>query len=193
NGSCNYELSHYNIDLGCGVISEAYNSKGWKMELNSLDPTTGLKGLKVDDIKWFGKKDKFKSFYVKFKFCPDSDCAEDADCLSPKVAYKAGGCIYYDQVDISCTNPLQVVATPSLPSCHNGADGSIQLSITGGEPPYTVLWDNGSMNSTISNISAGTYHYIVSDANGETVSDEVTLNNPELLDVSAELVHPGCG
>ena len=75
NDNVRYELSHVNFDFGKGVISNAWNSEGWKMEINSLDPTTWTKGIKVDDIQNFGKDPDFTSFEVSFTFCPGSECS----------------------------------------------------------------------------------------------------------------------
>ena len=89
-----FDLSHVNFDFGCGIISNEWNSEGWKMETNRLDPTTRMGGIKIDDIPSFGKDENFKSFQVSFTFCPSEDC-EDTN-LQTTVAYKAGKCIYYD-------------------------------------------------------------------------------------------------
>jgi len=45
-------------------------------------------------------------------------------------------------------------------------EGTLSLfgSISGGTPPYTYQWNNGSQNPTISILSAGTYSLTVSDA-----------------------------
>ena len=42
-------------------------------------------------------------------------------------------------------------------SCNNGSDGFINISVTGGAGPYTFLWNNGSTNEDISNLSIGNY------------------------------------
>ena len=85
-----FELSHANFDFGCGTYSNAENSEGWAMELNNVDPTTGLGGIKVDDIQNFGKDQNLKEFQVKFRYCPDQEC----DFSDLDIAYKAGQCIY---------------------------------------------------------------------------------------------------
>lgn len=89
-GSCSHDLSHWTIGVPCGSISNYWNSEGWKMSIGK-DPTTGVYGLKVDDINDFGKTAEY--FTVKFTVCRESSCDDD---WSPIVAYKAGLCIAYD-------------------------------------------------------------------------------------------------
>lgn len=97
NNRATFELSHVNIDFGCGTISNEWNSEGWKMESNHKDPTTGIGGIKIDEVSNFGKDPSFKSFEVKFTFCPSGDCDSDINSFNPKVGYKAGQCLYFER------------------------------------------------------------------------------------------------
>ena len=65
-------------------------------------------------------------------------------------------------------NAPVAAGTPTPASGPVQADGSIQLTIGGGQMPYTVLWENGSTNTTISGLLPGNYCYTVSDAIGCT-------------------------
>src|SRR5690606_29528426 len=49
NGNCRHDLSHWTVAIPCGNVKYYSNSENWKMEFGQ-DPTTGLYGLKVDDI-----------------------------------------------------------------------------------------------------------------------------------------------
>jgi hypothetical protein len=98
NGACRYELSHWTIAIPCGKPKYYSNSEGWKMEYGK-DPTTGLYGLKVDDIDDFGKTPD--SFTVTFTICAyDYGCKDELSDWKPKVGYKAGQCVAYDRIDI---------------------------------------------------------------------------------------------
>ena len=68
-------------------------------------------------------------------------------------------------------------------SCNGGSDGSAEASAIGGTPstsgsPYTYLWDNGSINSVATGLSAGSYDCIVTDANGCSATTTVILTEP---------------
>ena len=98
-GTCRYDLSHFTVAVPCGEISGLTNSRNWKQEIGT-DPTTGLKGFKIDDIPSFGK-DSDSSFTVSVTICSDSTCLEQLGV----VAYKAGQCVDYDTLDYEVIDP----------------------------------------------------------------------------------------
>ena len=51
-------------------------------------------------------------------------------------------------------------------SCNGFADGIIDLTVSGGLPPFTFLWSNGSTSEDITNLSAGSYSVTITDASG---------------------------
>ncbi len=50
-------------------------------------------------------------------------------------------------------------------------------SISGGTPPYSYIWDNGSESLTLANIESGNYTFIVVDQFGCQKSDFGSFNN----------------
>ena len=70
------------------------------------------------------------------------------------------------------------------PSCNNVYDGSINMSVYGGIPPFSYLWSNGDTTSNLQYISAGTYYLTVSDNSGYIRTDSITLIAPSLLLIS---------
>ncbi len=68
-------------------------------------------------------------------------------------------------------------------SCNGASDGSLSLSASGGNPPYTYLWDNGATTANLTNIAAGLYSVTLTDENGCTIVDDIELTNPLLLTV----------
>jgi len=49
--------------------------------------------------------------------------------------------------------------------CFEGNTGKIDLTITGGEAPFTILWSNDAITEDLDNIPAGTYSVTIYDAN----------------------------
>ncbi len=59
-----------------------------------------------------------------------------------------------------------------------GSDGSIRLEVTGGSPPYSYSWSNGSATKDIEGLTAGVYSVIVKDAIDSTATGSVMVKQP---------------
>jgi len=69
------------------------------------------------------------------------------------------------------------------PDCFNGDDGSLSVTVTGGNNP-TTSWDNAGVNGlNPSGLSAGTYTVIVEDSDGCRIVEDLFLPQPGLLDI----------
>ena len=66
-------------------------------------------------------------------------------------------------------------------SCFGGNDGALSVSISGGSPPYSYLWNTGDIIPGLSNLTAGTYRVTVSDNAGCTQSLSVNITQPSAL------------
>lgn len=205
NETCKYALSHYVVAASCGTISLVENSEGWKQE-SGYDKTTGLQGVKVDDIPEFGNT-SLKQFTVTFTLCAAlhshkearGDCGEDhSTCCYPIVGYKAGQCVYFDKLDSICadSNPdseidsLFAAITKTDASCISG--GSLQVTVSGGEAPYSYQWSGGDTTSVLTGVPAGTYQVVVTDAAGQEVILEETISQVDGMAVAGTVVNESC-
>jgi len=73
-------------------------------------------------------------------------------------------------------------------TCANAMDGSVEALVTGGTPPITFSWDNGSSFSIQSNLSPGNYAVTISDNNGCDTTLNVAFVAPPLISVAALIV-----
>ena len=74
--------------------------------------------------------------------------------------------------------PISVSISSSNVSCLGGSDGNIILTTNGGTSGYSYAWSSGQSTSSINNIPAGTYTFIITDANFCTYQDSVIITEP---------------
>ena len=102
------------------------------------------------------------------------------------------GCIVVDSVIISEPPPILLNFQPTDPLCHNGATGSIDLSVSGGTPGYAYAWSNGFGQQDPTGLVAGTYSVLVSDNNNCTLLDSVSLVDPAALTLTLTAFNVSC-
>ncbi len=66
-------------------------------------------------------------------------------------------------------------------SCFGGRDGAIDLTITGGYPPYSIVWSNSSADEDLYDLASGYYRVEVTDVYSGFASAEITLTEPEMI------------
>ena len=78
------------------------------------------------------------------------------------------------------------------PSCFGSQDGQIQVSVDGGQGPYSYQWSNGQSTAILEQLPAGTYGLTVTDATGASGTTTAQLQNPSPLMVIVTPVQPSC-
>ncbi len=91
------------------------------------------------------------------------------------------------------TEPAPITISPVTqnPSC-NSTNGTIDLNIQGGTPPYSFMWSNGSTANALLGVAAGTYTVSVLDANGCNAFSNINLSNSSNLSANATIVDIDC-
>lgn len=94
-----------------------------------------------------------------------------------------GVCDAVDSVFIDAPPPLLINnATIDNVSCFGLSDGSATVAATGGTPGYTYQWVNPVISgTTVTDLPAGMYSVIATDANSCTSEAEVNILQPDLL------------
>ena len=77
--------------------------------------------------------------------------------------------------------------------CGGDNTGAINALVVGGTTPLSLAWSNDTNNVTsINNLVAGTYSLTITDANGCTAIDSVTITEPTPLSATTEGANVGC-
>ncbi len=100
------------------------------------------------------------------------------------VVTDANGCTATTSVDIIEPPVLDATVSVVNPSCGGECDGSATVTITGGTAPYAILWSNFGLGSSITNLCAGLYSVTVTDANLCTVTVDINLTEPPVLNAN---------
>jgi gliding motility-associated-like protein len=62
--------------------------------------------------------------------------------------------------------------------CFGGTTGAVNLTVNGGTPPYSFVWNNGATTEDILNVQAGAYTVIITDSKGCSASVAATVTEP---------------
>ncbi|MCB5280199.1 MAG: SprB repeat-containing protein, partial [Candidatus Cloacimonetes bacterium] len=72
-------------------------------------------------------------------------------------------------------------------SCYGFTDGTAEVQHNSGTPPYLYQWDSPAGNQTTqeaTNLGPGTYYVTITDGNGCTIEDNISLVEPPQLDAT---------
>lgn len=87
-------------------------------------------------------------------------------------------CTGTDSIDITISAPIEITYTTVIEDA--GSDGEIDITVTGGVPPYIYDWDNdgtGDFDDTedLTGLTGGTYTIVVKDDIGCFGEEEIVL------------------
>lgn len=94
------------------------------------------------------------------------------------------GCTQSDTAIVA--QPTQLAITPpnvTNVSCFSGCNGSASITVSGGNGPYSYLWNTTPAQTTANavNVCAGNYTVVVTDANGCTSTASASVTQPQPL------------
>ncbi len=69
--------------------------------------------------------------------------------------------------------------------CNGASNGTATAASVGGNGTYNYLWSNGATTASVANLAAGTYQVVVTDGEGCTAANNVTISQPEILNANA--------
>ena len=94
----------------------------------------------------------------------------------------ANGCVAVDNYTVFEPAPLDVSFVVTDVLCNGGADGAIDLTVTGGNGGYDFSWSDGTTvfasTEDLTGLSGGTYFVTVTDRKNCTATETITVNEP---------------
>ncbi|HXP49621.1 MAG TPA: PKD domain-containing protein, partial [Bacteroidia bacterium] len=103
------------------------------------------------------------------------------------VVTDGNGCTH-DTTNLAVTQPPALVLTKTAPVAAfcNQANGSDNVTIAGGTPPYVYAWSNGQTSTALTGVKPGSYCFGVQDAN--KCPDSICVIIPNTPGVVANIV-----
>lgn len=81
----------------------------------------------------------------------------------------------FDVADYICTlNASSIVTNETIFGSKNGA---IDLTVSGGTTPYSILWSNDSTKEDLDSLVSGLYNYTITDAKACVVTNSLLVDN----------------
>jgi len=77
--------------------------------------------------------------------------------------------------------------------CYGASNGSISVTLLGGQPPYDISWSNGDATEDIYGLVAGPYELFVTDANGCFSVQTIEVLEPAKTNISVLASKADCG
>lgn len=88
--------------------------------------------------------------------------------------------------------PLEISGDVSEERCSGNCDGAINITVTGGVPPYSFFWSTGAQTEDVDQLCTGNYQVTVTDASLITVSQEWFVPVPPEISATAQHTPVSC-
>ncbi len=88
------------------------------------------------------------------------------------------GCAIEQMITVDAPPAFELTSIVQQITCRDDNDASIELQISGENPPFSIVWATGSDQSTQTNLESGNYSVIVTDNLGCTLEESFEIINP---------------
>lgn len=94
------------------------------------------------------------------------------------------GCTASGSYQLLPPSDLEAIVTVVNVSCFGDSTGSVTLTVTGAQPPYTFAWSSGESGASILSKPAGSYQVTITDDLGCSIVKSATITQPTPIQIS---------
>ena len=87
----------------------------------------------------------------------------------------ANGCLFSSMEEIFSSDSIFVTSIITNSSCNTTADGGVEITVTGGFPPYLIDWSTGDTSLIIKGFPVGSYSVQITDTAGCMQNESITI------------------
>lgn len=100
------------------------------------------------------------------------------------------GCSDMDTTEVKVADPLVITGTTTDVLCQGDQDGSVDINVNGGTPPYVYAWSTTATSQDLYDVGAGTYTVTVTDNIGCSASATFVVNEPTAVYLIDTMINP---
>lgn len=105
----------------------------------------------------------------------------------------SNGCVGSESITLGQPNEMMLDTLVSRPVCGGDSSGFIDLTVTGGVPPYTYSWlPGGETSEDLIGLPQGAYDVLVTDLTGCSKSLRVNIGVPPSMQPTVAATDPTC-
>lgn len=110
------------------------------------------------------------------------------------VTVSSGFCTTLEQLAITQPSPLSILMSSTHVDCFGSQTGTASALVAGGVPGYQYSWNTIPVKTTseINNIGQGNYSVTVTDANGCSQNNQVSVTQPPAINISGIITNLKC-
>lgn len=107
----------------------------------------------------------------------------------------ANGCTQTDVATVGVSGGPSATISSADISCNGANDGIAIANTSGGNPPYTYVWNTIPVqtSATATGLAAGSYTVTVTDAGGCTTTANISITEPSSLSLTVSSTNATCG
>lgn len=96
-------------------------------------------------------------------------------------------------ITVGVTQVLLATVSQTNPLCNGVCTGTADITMSGGNIPYTYNWSNGAVVSSSSALCANTYTVSIVDFAGCNITQAITIVDPAAITITSAITTATCG